>query len=60
MVTVHRREFQFGREPNCMRGKGTLVRARTERCAWKKDFGSGENRLVCAEDGYSLNDNICV
>ena len=35
-------------------------RARTELCAWKEDFGSGENRSVCAEDGYSLDDNICV
>ena len=36
---------RFGREPNCVRGR--------------EDFGSGENRTVCAEDGYSLDDNIC-
>ena len=39
--------------------RGCSVRARTELCARKEDFGSGENRTVCAEDGYSLDDNIC-
>ena len=34
--------------------------ARTELGAWKEDFGLGENRTVCAEDSYSLDNNICV
>ena len=42
---------RFGREPNCVRGKGTSVRARTEQCARKEVFGSGQNRTVCAERG---------
>ena len=46
MVTVYRR--------------GCSVRVRTELCARKEDFGSGKNRTVCVEDGYSLDDNICV
>ena len=33
---------------------GVQFRVRTELCARKEDFGSGENRTVCAEDGYSL------
>ena len=53
-------ELRFGREPNCVRGRRTSVRARTELCAWKKDFGPGENRPVCEEDGYSLDDKNCV
>ena len=32
-----------------MRGRRTSVPARTELCARKEDFGSGENRVVCAE-----------
>ena len=52
--------FSSGHEPNCVRGKGTLLRVGTELCVWKKDFGSGENQFVCVEDGYFLDDNICL
>ena len=38
--------FGLGREPSL--------------CARKEDFGSGEKRSVCAEDGYSLDYNICI
>ena len=38
--------------------RGCSVRARTELCARKEDFGLGENRTVCSEDGYSLDDII--
>ena len=33
---------------------GVWFRVRTELCARKEDFGSVENRSVCAEDGYSM------
>ena len=39
---------------------GVRFRARTELGARKEDFGSRENRTVCAEDSYCLDDNICV
>ena len=39
---------------------GVRFMARTELGARKEDFGSGENRTLCVEDGYSLDDNICV
>ena len=38
--------LRFGREPSL--------------CARKEDFGSGENRSVCAERRLSLDDNICI
>ena len=57
-----RLDAHFGREPKWFLYIDVAVRfrARTELCARKEDFGSGENRTVCAEDGYSLDDNICV
>ena len=45
---------RFGREPNCVRGRRCSVRARTELCARKGDFGLGENRTVCAEGGLQF------
>ena len=55
-------DVHFGREPkwSLYIDMGDRFRARTELCARKEDFGSGENRSVCAEDGYSLDDNIYV
>ena len=52
----------FGREAKWLLyiDVGVRFRARTELGARKEDFGSGENRTVCVEDGYSLDDNICV
>ena len=44
----------------CTVDVGVRFRARTELHARKEDFGSAENQTVCAEDGYSLDDNMCV
>ena len=55
-------DVHFGREPKWLLyiDVGVRFRARTELFVRKEDFDSGENRTVCAEDGYSMEDNICV
>ena len=55
-------DVHFGREPKWLLyiDVGVRFRARTELCVRKEHFGSGKNRSVRAEDGYSLFDNICV
>ena len=51
-----------GREPKWLLyiDVGVRFRPRTELYARKEDFGSGENRTVCAKDGYSLDDNMYI